>query len=118
MNQEEIDEILAHAGVKGMKWGKRKSRTTVSKDYSRTKNLKRNKAKSLTDKELKTVINRMQLEKQYKDLKAEPQGLTRANKVVLSVLAVGTTIKTIYKFANSPLGKKIKKDVQTALAKK
>ena len=32
MNQEEIDEILAHAGVKGMKWGKRAQIQTTTSD--------------------------------------------------------------------------------------
>lgn len=69
---EEIDSLteLAHYGILGMKWGKRKAATPGSKDYEETKGLRKKAAKDLSDAELKKAIARMQLEKQYKDLRA------------------------------------------------
>lgn len=81
------DLYLLHYGVKGMKWGVRKDRTISSSERRRLKKeasieKKRTKAldrrtsarytyrqrKHLTDAELRQRINRLQMEKQLKDL--------------------------------------------------
>lgn len=81
------DLYLLHYGVKGMKWGVRKDRTISSSERRRLKKeasieKKRTKAldrrtsarytyrqrKHLTDAELRSRINRLQMEKQLKDL--------------------------------------------------
>lgn len=92
---DEIEKVLAHFGVKGMKWGVRRNRRPVavtattkpggkikvgggknqraSKDAVSAAKLqqraKKSKASSLSNNELQALIRRMQLEKQYKDLK-------------------------------------------------
>lgn len=94
-----VDYSLAHYGVKGMKWGKRKSRPTgpveVSTKITPGKRVKteggqglsphddairvavsKQKAKksstdSLSTKELQEMVNRMNLEKQYSTLQAQ-----------------------------------------------
>lgn len=75
----DLDKVLAHYGVKGMKWGIRRSREELaraqSSDYKETAAI-RSKAKatrtsSLSNAELKTAINRMQLERQYNQLSGE-----------------------------------------------
>lgn len=81
----ENEDCLAHYGVLGMKWGRRKekspssskkSSSKSSKQYrksyekqmkSRKKNLYKDIAK-LSDNELRIRINRMQLERQYSSL--------------------------------------------------
>lgn len=112
---EDLINVLIHAGKKGMKWGVRKA--PLSPEHSTIKKLKKNRAKSLSDTELKQVINRMNLEKQYRDLKTDPETLNRTVKVALSVLAVGTTINSAINFANSPAGKAVKDGVVKILAK-
>lgn len=81
------DRYLLHYGVKGMKWGVRKDRTVSNSERRRLKReasieKKRTKAldrrssarytykqrKHLTDAELRQRINRLQMEKQLKDL--------------------------------------------------
>lgn len=63
---------LKHAGILGMKWGKHKikstSTVTKSEDHVRTQKLKKKKMSEMTNTELKDLTNRLQLEKQYKDL--------------------------------------------------
>nr|DAM29484.1 MAG TPA: Structural protein [Caudoviricetes sp.] len=83
MTFDSVDDVLAHFGVKGMKWGVRKKRPSVSKsrktnqhgDYkhahSKTPNHK------LSNKELQRRVTRLNLEKQYRDLTAKPQSKYR-----------------------------------------
>ena len=61
---------LAHAGVKGMKWGVRKSAksTTSSKSTPKATKPQKEKAKDLSDTELRARINRLQMEQQYKQM--------------------------------------------------
>lgn len=61
---ELTDDFLSHYGVLGMKWGKRKGSSGAS-----VKKAKKNpKASTMSDAELRTKINRLQMEKQYKQL--------------------------------------------------
>lgn len=67
-----MDNSLSHHGVKGQKWGRRRYQ---NKDGSLTKAGKRRRAKeteedisSMSDQELRTKINRMNLEKRYINL--------------------------------------------------
>jgi len=54
-------EELAHFGVKGMRWGVRRQRGSDGR-------VKRAKASSLSDEELRNTVKRMQLERNYRDL--------------------------------------------------
>lgn len=89
MNQRTIDEFISHYGVKGMRWGVRRkggvSKGTgvkpVSGDALRTKKIK-DKAKkhgtsSVSNKELRVAIERMNLEQQYSRLSAPPKSTGR-----------------------------------------
>lgn len=71
-----VDDFLAHFGVKGMKWGARRSSNMTkekpSKDAQTALDIraraKRSKTKSLSNAELQAAINRMNLEQQFKRL--------------------------------------------------
>jgi len=68
-----VEDILKHHGVKGMKWGvHKKSRVPASGDAQKSLDIrakaKTGKVKSLTNAELQTAINRMNLEQQFKRL--------------------------------------------------
>ena len=58
---------LIHYGVLGMKWGRRKARY-VSRDSKKVKKMQKRHIDELTNKELKTANERLQLERQYKNL--------------------------------------------------
>lgn len=60
----DVNGILEHYGIKGMKWGVRRSRGSDG----RVKTSPASKAKSMTNAELKTAITRLELERRYVDL--------------------------------------------------
>lgn len=98
------DNYLCHHGVKGMKWGIRKSRPksslnpfkkkTPSKQTAKsTKTTKKKKVKikELSDSDLQKKINRLQMEKRYRDLKKDE--LSEGKKLAGDILkTVGKTV--------------------------
>ena len=58
------DDVLAHYGILGMKWGKRKAR----KGGSVKKSKKSDPVKKMSDDELRRRLNRMRMEQEYKNL--------------------------------------------------
>jgi hypothetical protein len=112
------DDDLAHAGVKGMKWGVRKKPARSSRsdpnrrstDRKAVDKIMENKKPALTNKQLKTANNRLQLEKTYSELTKQPGAIDRINKGnnnVKAILAIGGTAIAAYNMVNSPLGQKV-----------
>jgi hypothetical protein len=64
--------ILEHFGVKGMKWGVRRSRKELSAGRS---SLGKAKAKDMSDDDLKRAVNRMNMEQQYNRMRSKNPGL-------------------------------------------
>lgn len=67
------EDVLAHFGVKGMKWGvRRRPKAAPSKDAQASLDVrakvKTGKIKSVSNSELQLAINRMNLEQQFKRL--------------------------------------------------
>jgi hypothetical protein len=94
---------LKHFGVPGMKWGIRNavsraksnfsksvkqkygpSKPKGSEDFQKTKQLKKKKLRDLSNDELKTLNNRLQLEQQYKQLsqKKLSKGQKKAQEIL------------------------------------
>lgn len=104
MDNEKINEVLEHAGIKGMKWGVRRFQNKdgsltpegkkryaddrvdnddeASKDYKLTYGKK--SLKSMTNEELQRVITRQSLEKRYQELNPEKKSF--AKKVTEAIL--------------------------------
>lgn len=85
--------VLFHHGIKGMRWGIRRTKKQLDRAAGRTAKSKlssdkTNDPKSLSDDELKKRIRRLQDEKTYRDLlKSEQQPkLFNGKKFVVSVL--------------------------------
>ena len=112
--EENYDDFLQHYGVLGMKWGKRKARSTVSsnkkpKSAAITKPKQTPKPKSkptkrrLTDAELRAVVNRMRLEREYADLQYRASSRSKVESVVKTigtVAALTTSAIKIYENLN------------------
>lgn len=112
--EENYDDFLQHYGVLGMKWGKRKARSTVSsnkkpKSAAITKPKQTPKPKSkptqrrLSDAELRAVVNRMRLEREYADLTYRASSRSKVEKVVRTigtVAALTTSAVKIYENLN------------------
>lgn len=79
----EKGNFLEHFGVKGMKWGIRKDRRP------RTAKAAAKKARSLSDDELRSAVNRLNLEKQYVQLttgKSGPSRIARGRSLVNQIV--------------------------------
>ena len=97
---------LKHFGIKGMKWGIRRTPEQLghpSEEYPRSKKA----ISSMSDQELQSKINRLNREKQYKDLTKSP-GRKFAEKVVFGLLAAVAfeTAKELIKGEASAVAKK------------
>lgn len=106
----EHSDYILHYGVLGMKWGVRKQRSKSNRSRRKARkkqisnkedsdNKSSNNIKKMTDAELKRKINRLQLEKQYKDLSR--QTMSDGKRIVNDILKnsarnVGTQALTKY----------------------
>lgn len=91
---------LKHYGVKGMKWGvRRKDKTpkTKSEDHKRTSALKKKKPSQMTNKEMRDLLERMDLEQRWS--KHNPSTFQKGKNAVKEL---ATTIDTINKLSSLP----------------
>ena len=68
-----MTKSLQHIGIPGMKWGIRK-RGPSSSEHGKAREIKKKHISELSNDELKTVITRLSLEKQYKDINQASAG--------------------------------------------
>jgi len=106
---DNFDNVLIHHGVKGMKWGVRRSQAQLdraagrSSDSREASRLKKKPLSSLSNKELKSLNERMNLEQNYKRL--NPSTVARGKNVAKGTIAAVGTAVTLYNLYNSPAGK-------------
>ena len=107
--EENYEDFLQHYGVLGMKWGHRKAKSNVSsnKKPKSTKNTTTSKPKpkpkqrQLSDEELRAVINRMRLEREYADLKYRSSSRAKVEKVVKTVGTAALLTTSVVKIYNN-----------------
>lgn len=151
---ENVEQVLQHWGIKGMRWGVRRTEKALaankrdvadlkkhgykkeaeavakvgqklqakldkkkgSEDYQKAQQLKSKGYKNLSDKELKDLTTRMNLERNFRDLKSSDQ--QRGLDFVKTITAVGTTMAGFYALSQTPLAKDIGKAISTSLKKR
>ena len=105
--EENYDDFLQHYGVLGMKWGHRKARSNASsnKKPKSTKNTTTSKPKQtqreLSDEELRAVINRMRLEREYADLQYRASSRAKVENVVKTVGTAALLTTSVVKIYNN-----------------
>lgn len=127
-HSDSLDDILAHFGIKGMKWGIRRADTSASAvpassdarvaDEAAAK-IKTSGVKTLSNQELKVLVERMNLEQRYSTMlndKAKNSRVNRGHDKVKKALKVAKTANEIHKFAQSDVGKLIRQTVEAGLS--
>lgn len=76
---------LKHYGVLGMKWGRRKAQYNTSADHDRARQLEKKHVSEMSNKELRELNDRQQLESKHKQL--NPSTIKKAVTVVTAVAA-------------------------------
>ena len=126
---DNVESVLEHYGIKGMKWGVRRKRGSDgrvggessdsdsssseggSKGSSSGKSGGKGKTTSLSDSELRDAVNRMQLEKQYESLASERLAVpkTRGQKFMEATMKIGVSVlqTQAQRTANNIVGKAI-----------
>lgn len=109
MTVETVDEFLAHYGVPGMKWGKRKASSsssetsTPSSDHKKVAQLRTKRPSEMSNEELRTLTNRMNLEQNYARL--NPSKVSKGKKYLAAAVGTAGMAISIYNMANSPAAK-------------
>lgn len=130
--QQAVDlgaDFLEHFGIKGMRWGVKGSDTSrkasagdghaSSEDHDaavvgRVK-IKQHGTKALSNKELQSVISRMNLEQQYSNISKSKSKVRKGHEAVKTVLGVAGSVSAAVALVSSPAGKIIRKSVVSAI---
>ena len=112
---------LYHHGIKGQKWGVRrfrnadgtltaagKKRAKILSDSARVKKIRKKKISQMSNEELRDANNRLQLERQYKDLTKKKSVGKKAVAAFVTTATTIATIETSYK-TYKRIGEAIKK---------
>lgn len=89
------ESILEHHGVKGMKWGVRRSNRKTQKVI---KARSHGNIKNLSNEELTVVLQRMELDKKYRDLKKAGRSEGKDYVIELSKKATTAAVTTSVSF--------------------
>ena len=121
-----VEEVLAHFGVKGMKWGVRKDKQPASPDSAKS-TAARQKAKkeglhTLSNEEVRAIVDRMQLEQRYSQVAAADRNIMQKGASFAKELVVDTSKDVIKKqtkqAANNYVSKMVKEAIATGDANK
>lgn len=112
--EKSIMEYLAHHGVKGQRWGVRRTKAALARaarregrplspEAARAKQLSKKKRSELTNDELRFLNERQNLEQNSRRL--NPTVVEKGHNRTKAILAVAGTAAAAERFFNSPTGK-------------
>lgn len=103
----EVERYLAHFGIKGMKWGVRRKRGSDG-TVGGKKSTKPEKPdpKSMTDEQLRSAINRMQMERQFRDLSTQTAKKSAGKEIALNI-AKNVLVAQVTSTLNKEIGRSI-----------
>lgn len=124
VGEEFLGNFFGHYGVKGMRWGVRRTdaelarsrkkkggeEKTEKKVVGKTKTSGK-KASELSDAQLQKVINRMNMEQQYSRLTAQPPGKLAAAQKFLSDIALSVAKTQMTAVGNAYAGEFVSKNL-------
>lgn len=121
---ESIPDFMAHHGVKGMRWGVRKSEPSGSSSSSNAHasqdhleveahraKAKEHGVKALSNDDLQKVLTRLDLEQRLKthgDKSSKTTSFDKGHGHIKRIISVGKTINDIHNTVNGPVGKAVK----------
>lgn len=115
------DEVIAHWGIRGMKWGVRRQNRSLDKGASDDAKqahrvmvkAKTGGIKALSNNEIKVLNARLNLERSYSQLTYEPSRREKGFKILSTILQSGKKAKEAYDFVETVAGHKQKKALET-----
>jgi hypothetical protein len=105
---------MEHYGIKGMRWGVRRKRgpdgtvgssEDAAKALTTAKTIKKHGTSAVSNDDLRALVNRINLEKDYLRATAEKSRVEKGQAVVGRMLSLGKTTNDVLKFTTSPAGK-------------
>lgn len=101
----QVEDFIKHHGVRGMKWGVRRSRTQVktSSDFKKTASSRKRNPAELSNKQLQAVNKRFEMEKKYRDF--NPSNFKKGQQFAKEVLTASAIIGGLVGIANTPHGR-------------
>lgn len=109
MTYGEIDDFLAHYGVKGMKWGVRRASSSGTSGRAKTTSSKP-AVKSMSDDELRRRINRIQMERAYNTLTEQQTATGKAKAQEFGKMLLKDIVVSSAKEVGKEIFKQILKD--------
>jgi hypothetical protein len=125
-NEDPVSEILSHFGIKGMRWGVRRSSAQLdahsedkAKALETASKIKANRGStaSVSNKELQHLLDRMNLEQRHSKMLEDQSQLNKGNKQIKKFLETGKTLRELDNFLGGTAQKNISKSLAKLLAK-
>jgi hypothetical protein len=112
----EFEDVLIHYGVKGMKWGVSRRSGPSGSPSEDVRKVIEAKAKaraaggihSLNNDEVRAIVERMNLERQYNTLNPKKSPLKTGQQVAKEILSVANMANQVITLSKSPVATLIK----------